>query len=172
MYSLIVNFNTVEELHSFVSGKVEVKPAPTVGDVEVKPAQATAESFQCSIPPVIEEKKPAKKASKKAAPVEVELATEFEKVESPFKEQMPVFDREGAIVTAQTLVAQLKATGIADDKLMPAIHEVYGAAGCPIQLKISQLDDEQLSTFIPLFELKVKSIVVNAKAAQSPSSFI
>lgn len=163
MYSLTVNFKTVEELHAFVSGKIEVKDTPS---------PVREEALPLDIPPVIEDKKPAKKAApKKAAPVEVvpEPEQEFEAVESPFVAQ-PSFDRDGAIATAQKLVAQLKATGIADDKLMPAIHEVYGAAGCPINLKISQLNDEQLSTFIPLFEMKVKSIVTAPK--QQAASFI
>jgi hypothetical protein len=161
MYSLTVNFKTVEELHAFVSGKLEVKDTPS---------PVREEALPLDIPPVIEEKKPAKKSTKKASPpIEVASEPEFEEVESPYT--APAFDREGAIVTAQKLVAQLKGTGIADDKLMPAIHEVYAAAGCPINLKISQLSDDQLSTFIPLFEMKVKSIV-SAPKQQASASFI
>jgi dihydropteroate synthase len=147
MYSLTVNFKTVEELQDYLKGKVE--------HLEVKEVMA-------EIPPVIEDKKTAKKPAKKAAPVEVKeevVEPEFEEVESPFQEVELVIDREKAIATAQKLVGQLKATGIPDSDLMPAIHEVYAQAGCPVNLKISQLDDIQLSKFIPLFELKVNSIV-------------
>jgi Zn-dependent metalloprotease len=157
MYSLTVNFKTVEELQDYLKGKVEHS--------EVKQVMP-------GVPPVIEEKKPAKKPAKKAAPVEVKEEPEFEEVESPFQEVELVIDRDKAIATAQKLVGQLKATGIADDKLMPAIHEVYAQAGCPVNLKISQLDDSQLSKFIPLFELKVNSIVSATKVAQTSASFI
>jgi|688.fasta_scaffold218068_3 hypothetical protein len=165
MFKLTVSFETIEDLNHYVQ-ELRGKQTQTQSQVE----------FPKDIPPVIEEKKPAKKsAPKKSAPVEVkqEVEAEFEEVESPFVEpQKPPFDRDGAIANAQKLVAQLKGTGIADDKLMPAIHEVYAQAGCPINLKISQLSDEQLSVFIPLFELQVKSIVSKTKAAQTTASFI
>ena len=165
MFKLTVTFETLEDLNHYVQ-ELRGKQTQTQSQVELPK----------DIPPVIEEKKPAKKsAPKKSAPVEpkVEVEAEFEEVESPFvAATKPPFDREGAIANAQKLVAQLKGTGIADDKLMPAIHEVYAQAGCPIHLKISQLDDEQLSTFIPLFELKVKAIVANTKAQQTSASFI
>jgi hypothetical protein len=70
-------------------------------------------------------------------------------------------------------VGQLKSTGIADDKVMPAIHQVYHEAGCPINLKISQLEDDLLEKFIPLFEAKVNQIVSEKSAAKTaPASFI
>lgn len=159
MYSLTVNFQTLEDLAYYV--KEQQGKLHHVG-IKEEPVELPAE-----IPPVIEEKK-SKKASKKAAP-KVEVEEDFEEEASPFVES---FDREGAIATAQKLVAQLKETGIADDKIMPQIHEVYKQADCPINLKISQLDDEQLAVFIPLFEIKVKSIVSPAKSSKTPASFI
>jgi hypothetical protein len=160
MYSLTINFKTVEELQDYLKGKVEHSEVK-----EVMP----------EVPPVIEEKKPAKKPAKKAAPVEVKeevVEPEFEEVESPFQEVELVIDRTKAIETAQKLVAKLKETGIPDGDLMPAIHEVYAQAGCPINLKISQLEDAQLSKFIPLFELKVSSIVEKASKPKASASFI
>lgn len=167
MYSLTINFETLSDLAHYVEEQQR-----KLHQVQVKEEKT---ELPKDIPPVIEEKKPAKRsAAKKAAPVEVksEVEVEYEDVESPFIEQIPAFDREGAIAKAQKLVGELKATGIADDKLMPAIHEVYAHAACPINLKISQLNDDQLSTFIPLFELKVKSIVSGTKTQSAPASFI
>jgi hypothetical protein len=167
MYSLTINFETLSDLANYVEeqqGKLH--------QVQVKEEKV---SLPLDIPPVIEEKKPVKKAPKKSAPVEVkqepEVEVEFEEVESPFVAQPPSY-LETAIATAQKLVAQLKATGIADDKLMPAIHEVYAQAGCPIQLKISQLSNDQLAKFIPMFEQKVSSIVASSKTPSSAASFI
>jgi hypothetical protein len=157
MYSLTVNFSSIEELQEYLKGK------------------ATTLEMPADVPPVIDEKKPAPKkaAPKKAAPkVEVQAEEVFEEVESPFVEPEVVVDREKAIATAQKLVGQLKATGIADADLMPAIHEVYSQAGCPINLKISQLEDSQLAKFIPLFEAKVSSIVAKSKAPTANASFI
>jgi hypothetical protein len=163
MYSLTVNFQTLEDLANYV-----LKQQGKLHQVQIKEEV----ELPAEIPPVIEEKKTPKKSSKKAAPkveVEVEVEEDFEEETSPFSQS---FDREGAIVTAQKLVAQLKETGIADDKIMPQIHEVYKQADCPINLKISQLDDEQLAVFIPLFEMKVKSITASVKGSKTSASFI
>lgn len=162
MYSLTVNFQTLADLAHYVQeqqGKLH--------QVQIKEEV----ELPAEIPPVIEEKK-AKKSSKKAAPkveVEEDVEEDMEVETSPFVKS---FDRQGAIDTAQTLVSKLKDTGIADDKIMPQIHEVYKQADCPINLKISQLDDEQLAVFIPLFEMKVKSIIASVKSSKTPASFI
>lgn len=164
MYSLTVNFETLEDLAHYVEKqKAEVK-------IQVQ------EELPADIPPVIEEKKPAKKStkksSKKAAP-KVEEEEEWEEVETIYSKQAKEpFDRDGAIATAQRLVSTLKETGIADADLMPAIHEVYAEANCPVNLKISQLSDEQLEVFIPLFESKVDSIVKAGKSSKQEASFI
>lgn len=162
MYSLTINFKTLEELNQYINqDKTTARittPEPVKYDVEV--------------PPVIEVKEPPKKRGRKPAE-EVKPEPEFEQVEFPFVAvQKPPFDRDAAIAKAQKLVAELKGTGIADDKLMPAIHEVYAQAQCPIHLKISQLSDDQLSEFIPMFEQKVKAIVANTKSQPTSASFI
>lgn len=169
MFKLTIEFKSNEELTDFVVNNLgnKVRKISEVAEVKQVKEEPVAE-----LPPVIEKKAPAKKAAKQK-PVEVE-AEELEEVESPFvAATKPPFDREGAIVTAQKLVGQLKATGIADDKVMPAIHQVYHEAGCPINLKISQLEDDLLEKFIPLFEAKVNQIVSEKSAAKTaPASFI
>ena len=162
MYSLTVNFQTFADLAHYVQEQQGKLHQVQIKRVEVE--------LPAEIPPVIEEKK-AKKSSKKVAPkieVEEDVEEDMEVETSPFVK----FDRQGAIDTAQTLVSKLKDTGIADDKIMPQIHEVYKQADCPINLKISQLDDEQLAVFIPLFEMKVKSIIASVKGSKTPASFI
>jgi len=175
MFKFSAEFKTIQDLVSFVStlgvGQLEKASVETKVESKVEEKQELAE-----VPPVIESPKK-KVAAKKVVKIEAPVEEEMEEVQSPFTETTPEpvdFDRVAAIAKATELVAVLKKTGISDDKIMPAIHEVYAQAGCALNLKISQFDDESLEKFIPLFELKVNSIAATqaSKPVSTSSSFI
>jgi len=174
MYKLTIELKTTEELINFVSklnsplsASLEVKPVIKEEVVAVEEVSFGGQE----LPPVIEDKPKAKKPKAKT----VEVKEEMIEVQSPFKETVVEFtpiDRDALIAQATSLVGKLKSSGISDDKIMPAIHEVYAQAGCALNLKISQFNDESLAVFIPLFEAKVKSIVTQVSAPKQEASFI
>ncbi len=154
MYRLSIEFKNLEELTSFVvrQGNGE---SVTAAKIDVVPAAK------------VEEVKPEVKLEVKAAPAKkaVEKKAVEVVVPEPVKAEVviPAIDRAAYIAKATSLVATLKTTGLADDQLMPKVHEVYAQANCPLNLRISQLSDEQLISFLPLFEAKVASIVASKK---------
>jgi hypothetical protein len=165
MYKFEAAFTTLADLVAFTN-------TLGVGQInKISETQVENNPFKGQeIPEVIEEKKPVAKkpVEKKVVEKKVEVKEEI----APVEIAAP-FDRTSALEIAVRLVAVLKATGIADNDIMPAIHEVYAQAGCDIALKISQFDDVSLSKFIPLFEQKVNAIATKAKAApESSASFI
>lgn len=174
-YKLSITFNTFQELSDFV----KVHGTSVIGGtIEAAPKTATHFSDVGTPATVTEAKAPAKKApaskKEKEAPVEVESKPASAPAQPPVQQEVsapsaPVekFDRDGAIKKATELVAEIKASGIADTEVMPNIHAVYTEAGCPLNLRISQFDDVQLSRFLPLFAKKVASIVASQKTETS-----
>lgn len=183
-YKLSITFNTFAELSDFVKNhgaKVmggEVMAIP--GEIK---KEADAPNYEKE--EVKTEKKSNLRTKKEKVEKEPEVVEASPSVSSPTpqpepskpavqpesvvaKAQVaPEIDRASAIAKATQLVNQLKASGLPDGEIMPNIHAVYQQAGCPLNLRISQFDDVQLSRFLPLFEQKVSSIV-NAQ----PASFI
>lgn len=169
MYKFEAAFTTLADLVAFTNtlGVAQIN--------KISEAQDNTPFKGQEIPAVIEEKVVAKKPAVKKAQVKDEVVVqEAAPVVAEVKTPAPApFDRASALDIAVRLVAVLKATGIADNDIMPAIHEVYAQAGCDIALKISQFDDVSLARFIPLFEQRVNAIAAKAKAApESSASFI
>lgn len=176
MYKLTIEFKDLNELTKFVLGDQSAK-GTIAKEVDDEPNQVEAE-----IVPELPAKKSALRTKKTEAKAPSEEPVTEKPVPSVVIEQPPIikpivqpkaptpsahveFDRAKAIARATELVNALKASGIADDQLMPNIHAVYAQAGCPLNLRISQFDTPSLEKFLPLFEQKVASLVKPAVPA-------
>ena len=148
MYSLTLNFNTKEELISYLNGEKNEEKAEVA--VVKKAAKAKKAEEVQELPPKIEE-----------APKNVFVAPE---------KQAEPFDRDGALKQAAGLIQKIKALNIADDAIMPIVHGIYNQIGADLSLKVSQFDDVVLAKFLPMFEAKVASL--EAEKNKAPVSFI
>lgn len=146
MFKLSVEFKTTQELADFI---VKLGGAPTSLKVEEEKE-------------VPKEKKAKKVEEKKEAPVMVEAPA----VVPPELPAKPAFDRGAAITLATETIKELTTLGVSGADLAQHLANLYTLAQCPIGVKISQLDDEQLAKFLPLFTEKASEL---KKPAQNAS---
>lgn len=137
--------------------------------------------------------KPARPSRSRGKKTTTSTAETMEDVPSKFAAQAPVtahvpqaaapqaapatpgIDRSAYLQRATELVGILKSAGVQDEQVMPQIHQVMAQAGCPTNVKVSGLSDDQLVHFLPAFERKVQELVQAARAPQTaaaPMSFI
>lgn len=157
MYKLSIDFKSNEELATFVA-----KLGGLPSEVKVSTAKDSDSTGIVNLGLAPKVKTKAEKAVSEtvaSAQKKVEPVAELPPV---IEAKVPTFDRADAIAKATETVRELSTT-IEGPQLAQHLADIYVEAGCPIGVKISQLDDENLSKFIPLFLQKAKGI----KASQS-----
>lgn len=144
MYKLSIEFKNNEELATFVA-----KLGGLPSDVKVDTIK--------------KEEKPVKTKAEKAVAETVAQALEVPPVIATPK---TLFNRADAITKATEVIKDLS-TLVEGPQLAQHLADVYVEAGCPIGVKISQLEDESLSRFIPLFLQKASALKGYQKPTQS-----
>jgi len=153
MFKLSIEFKNAEELKDFVV----TLGAQTLSTISVE---------ETKVEEVKEEKPKASKAKAKAAPAPV--VEEVEVIEEP-KFHIAIPD---AIKLVTEELAQLTALKIEGAEIAQHLAEIYDIAGLPKGVKISQLNQEQINIFIPLFQEKVIGLKGKKPAVQESPSFI
>jgi hypothetical protein len=167
MYSLSIDFKNNEDLAAFVA-----KLGGLPSEVKVNTVEKEDKTALINLGPAPKAKTKAEKA------VSETVASAQEKVELPANippvikaPATPAFNRTDAITKATETVKDL-AQIVEGPLLAQHLADVYVDAGCPIGVKISQLDDDSLSRFMPLFLQKAGSIKQSHKPATPSGAFI
>ena len=157
-YSLTLNFETKEELQSFLDEGKEVaskpkasrgKKADVLDDVKIPEAPAAPSIFPASTP--------------EAAPAPAAL--------SPAPTLAPAFDRNIVLANISSTVNDLKTQGTPDQVIATVFANIFGKMGIAGQ-KIGELDNTTLSKFNTLFYPEVASIAAPVQKPVTANSFI
>lgn len=157
-YKLTLEFDTIEELQAHLAGGASEQ----------------------EVPPVIPESKP--RGRKKADPAPAPAPTKEEEVHvathpslaQPQSTAATALNRPQIIAHVQAQVAKLDAAGVKGADFGNMLGELYAQTGCPAGKKISELDDAQLTRFIPAFDqlVQLKTAPNAHLAAPAAGSFV